>query len=426
MKIAESKKNILILGAGFGGISAVLNLYRGLKNKNDFNVILIDKNNYHLFAPSIYEVATAYSFKEDKFNQYLRASVTIPIAEIIGEKRINFIQAEIKEINIKEKYIKISGDKKINFDYLVYALGGTSEFFGIPGVREYAFNFKSLDDAIAIYKKIQFLYNNYAKNKDKNYYIKIAIIGGGFTGIELSAELSCCIKNITKLCGLNHKCTDIQIFEAAPKILSAINDKQRNVILKRLNRLRIKINTNCPVQEVGPNFIKAKNKEKEYFDLIIWAGGIRGLDLVKNIGLLLDKRNRIIVNNFFQVINQDNSINKNIFAIGDSVNFLDPKTKKPVPAMAFIAANQGKVASRNILNIINNKKLKSYKPFYDVWITPVGGKWAYFHYKKINIYGFVGWLLRELVDLRYFLSCLPVYKALKFFFKEVVIFTKND
>src|SRR3989344_5487605 len=225
--------NILILGAGFGGINAALKLEEKLKNNPDIKITLIDRNNFHLFTPSLYEVATVYDLIENSFNQYLRGSVAVPIGEILKNKKINFIQSEIKEIKLKEKYILTGGGARLGFDYLVIALGGETEFYEIPGVRDYAFNFKSADDAIGIYKKIREIYRNYQKEKN-NKTIKIAVIGGGFTGVELAAELGCCISNIIKNHKLSKSCTSIELFEAGPTILPAINEKARKIIEKKI------------------------------------------------------------------------------------------------------------------------------------------------------------------------------------------------
>lgn len=418
--------NILILGAGFGGINAALKLEKKFKNNRDFKITLIDRNNFHLFTPSLYEVATVYGLVEDRFAQYLKGSVAIPYGEILKTEKINFVQAEIKEINLKEKFVLTNGAAKLDFDYLVIALGGETEFYGIPGIRDYAFNFKTIDDAIGIFKKIKEVYEKYQK-EDRGGQIKIGIIGGGFTGVELAAELGCCIKNIIKACRLDKKCTQIQLFEAGASILPAIGEKAKKVIEKRLKNEMVEIQLNSPVAEVGPNFIKIKDRgELLNFNLIIWAGGVRGSKLLENLELKLTKKGTVETNEFLQTRNQDDSINDKIFAIGDSVSFIDPKTQKPVPAMAYVSHDQADIAAENIIRAVKNQNLSPYKPFYDAWIAPVGGKWAYFHYKSFNVAGFWGYLLRQLVDFRYFFRILSLNKALALFFKDLVIFTKND
>lgn len=417
--------NILILGGGFGGIAAALKLEKELKNNSDIKITLIDRNNFHLFTPSLYEVATIYGLIQDNFAQYLRGSAAIPSGEILENKKVNFIQAEIKELNLKEKMVLTNGGNKVDFDYLVIALGGESEFYGIPGVQEYAFNLKSIDDAVAIYKKIRETYENY-KKEGAGRTIKIAIIGGGFTGVELAAELGCCVGNIIKELELNKACTSISLFQSDSTILPVIKDKARKTIEKRLRNEMVQLQTNSPVTEVGPNFIKVKARgELLNFDVVIWAGGIRGSRLLENLGLKLTKKGTLEVNKFLQAASGDAASEK-IFAIGDSATFIDPKTGKPVPAMAYVAYDQGAITAENIIKDINKQKLTAYKPFYDAWIAPAGGKWAYFYYKGIGIAGFLGYLLRQAVDLRHFFRILPFKKALALFFKDLVIFTKND
>lgn len=418
--------NILILGAGFGGISAALKLEKKLKDNRDFKITLIDRNNFHLFTPSLYEVATVYGLIENNFTQYLRTSVAIPIGEIVKNKKVNFVQGEIREMNLKEKYVLTNGGNKFDFDYLIIALGGEIEFYGIPGVQEYAYNLKSVDDAIGIYRKIQEIYKNYSKEKTDRT-IKIAVIGGGFTGVELAAELGCCVGNVIEQYDLSKTCTAISLFQAEPAILPAIGEKARKAIEKRLRSEMVQIHINSPVVEVGPNFIKLKDRgEVLNFDLIIWAGGIRSSRLLENLGLKLTKKGTTETNEFLQAKNSDGAANEEVFVIGDCGMCLDQKTQKPVPAMAYAAHDQADIAAENIINQINGRELKPYKPFYDAWIAPVGGKWAYFYYKGYSVSGFWGYLLRQLVDFRYFLRILPFSKALALFFKDLVIFTKND
>ena len=179
--------------------------------------------------------------------------------------------------------------------------------------------------------------------------------------------------------------------------------------------------------EVGPDSIKLKDRgETLNFNLVIWAGGIRGSRLLESLGLKLTKKGSMEVNEFLQTKNSDNFINDKIFAIGDNATFIDSKTQKSVPAMAYTAYDEAVAASKNIVNHLKGVKLEPYKPFYDAWIAPVGGKWAYFHFKSLNIGGFMGYLLRQVVDLRHFLKILPFDKALALFFKDLAMFTKND
>ncbi|MDP3696701.1 MAG: NAD(P)/FAD-dependent oxidoreductase [Candidatus Taylorbacteria bacterium] len=419
---------ILILGGGFGGIRAALDLDKKLKKEAE--ITLIDRNGYHLFVPALYEVASAYGIKKDPFAVQLRRTICMPYADIFSAKggpasggnRINFIQAEISEINLAHKMVKIGGDRIAEYDYLVVALGSEVADYNIPGVRDYAHQFKTLDDALFINQKLEELSEQFLKGERIEPF-SFLICGGGFTGIELAAELGCCTKVIKEKCKLRGRCSSITLFEAGPRILPAISEKERRHIKERLTKLGIILMENSPIEEAGPDFIKLKTGQKLHGDLIIWTAGIQSNQLLCNTsGLPLTLSGKIATDDTLQVKNL-----KNIFAIGDNLEFTDLKSQKPVPAFAYVAVDQGKIVAQNIYNSIKNKKLKSYKPFSDVWIIPIGGKFALAHlWGGLLIKGFWGWVIRELVDIKYLLSIFSLNKALEVFFNEITIFSKND
>lgn len=411
---------VLILGGGFGGIRAALDLDKKLRDLAE--VTLIEKNSYHLFTPDLYEVASVYGMKKDPFAVRLKKTICIPYSDIFENKKINFIQAEIFAIDTDNKKVITRGGGILNYDYLIVALGSQSSDFGIPGVREYAFQFKDIEDGLMLNKKINDLTSEVASGA-RIAPIKIAIAGAGFTGIEVAAELACCVKKIARACNIKDRCERVTLIEAGPKILPMVSDKERGVTTKRLTKLGVEIMENTAVEVIESEKIKFKNGKVLDSDLIIWAAGVRSPDLLKsfpNDSLAENKKMR--VNENLEVINLPN-----IFAVGDSTDFLDPRTGRPVPGLAYIAVDQGKIVAQNIYRVLKNKKMKTYKPFYGVWVAPIGGKYALAHlWGGLNIVGFWGWIVRELIDLRYMLSILPVKKAVSLMWQEVTLFTKND
>ena len=159
---------ILILGGGFGGIRVALDLEKKLKKEiksGEAQITIIDKNSYHLFVTSLYEVASATGIKKDPFAIRLRKSVSLPYADIFENKDVNFVQAEIKEVDLENKLVVTNGGNKQEYDYLVIALGSQSADFGIPGVKEYAYKFKTLEDALLINDKIVSFMSDAAEGK---------------------------------------------------------------------------------------------------------------------------------------------------------------------------------------------------------------------------------------------------------------------
>ncbi len=413
---------ILILGGGFGGIRTALDLEKRLKNEAD--ITLIDRNSYHLFTPALYEVASAFGLKKDHFAVQLKKTVCIPYADIFQNKRINFIQAEITGVDLSSQEVKISGDISLDYNYLVFALGSEYEDYGIPGVREYSYKFKTIEDALMINDRIIEISEEF-QNKTRENSFQFLICGAGFTGVELAAELSCCSKAIKARCGLKHgKCSTITLFEATNKILPMVSEQERKLTINRLTKLGVIIMENSAVEEVGSDFIKLKTGQRIQGDMIIWNAGVKSVDFLKQINnLSLNQKGMILVEQNLAVKGF-----QNVFAVGDNVEFIDPETQKTVPRLAYVSIDQGKIAAHNISAIIKNKKQKPYDPFYSVWIVPVGGKYAIAHLWGgwVIKNGFWGWIIRELVDLKYFLSIFPPTKAFKFFWDEITVFTKND
>src|SRR3989338_56361 len=411
---------ILILGGGFGGVRCALDLDKKFKEQDQ--ITLVDRNSYHLFLPSLYEVAAIYETNKDPFTVKMRKTVCIPYKDIFAGKKINFIQAEISAVDLKEKSVRTKGGEILSCDYLVIALGSQTADFGIPGVREYAYQFKNIDDALAINVKIGKLIKK-MDSGEKMDLLKILIGGAGFSGIEFAAEISCWVKKICRERGMRDKHAIITLIEAGPKILPMVSDSERNIISKRLTELGVVLMENSPIEEVGASFVKLKSGQILEGDMVVWTAGIKANEFLKSIaGLPVTDRGKIIVDENLLVQGW-----KNIFAVGDNQEFIYPKTQKPVPALAYTAVDQGKVVAGNIYNILNGKNTEAYKPYYGVWIAPVGGKFSSAHlWGGWKVSGFAGWIIRELVDLRYLVSILPFRKAIAVFRQEITMFTKND
>lgn len=412
---------ILIIGGGFGGIRAALDLDKKL-SEPEAEITLVDKNNFHLFLPDLYEVGSAVGEWRDKYSVKLKKTISIPFADIFEDTKVNFVQAEIAGIDLEKQEAVSGGGQVFAYDYLVLGLGAETETFGITGVSEYAYKFKNMEEALFLNRKINEAFDQ-LKNSQRAGPIEIIIVGAGFNGIELAAELACCAKNLQTACQAREGCYSIKIIEAMPQILPMVSEKEKKIIRQRLADLKIEILENAKIAEVGPDFVKLAAGESHRADFVIWTAGIRASSFLKNIfGLKLDERGKMTVNNFMQAEGWSN-----VFGLGDNTVYLDPSANQPVPALAYVAVDQGKVTAENIYRMIKNKPLKAYQPFYGVWIAPIGGKFAVAHLtKRLTVSGFWGWVLRELVDLRYFLSILPLSKAISLFGQEMEIFTKND
>lgn len=416
----DKKPNIVILGGGFGGIRCALDLVK--KSSGHFRITLIDKNGYHFFPPSLYEIASAYEKGDDPYRMSLRKAIAIPYSEIFDGKDIEVIQAEISGVDLASKRVNIGSGGHVDFDYLVFALGSQASDFGIPGVNEYVYQFKTPDDAVALNKKIGELFADAAAGQIA-LPMKLMIIGAGFTGIELAAELVMYARKVSKLMRLNRRSFSVALFEAAPHILPMISDKERKIIMERLTSLGVAVMAGSVIESVTSESIKLKNGQTVTGNAVVWTAGVRPNIIAPTIhNLSVTDRGKIVVDEFLRVRNFDN-----VFALGDIMEFIDEKTQKPIPGLAYTAQAQGKLIAKNISASLKGKKLAIYQPEYDAWVAPVGAKYAVAHINsRITVSGFLAWVVRNLVDLRYFASVLPLNRALGLFKKDIMLFSKND
>lgn len=411
---------IVILGGGFGGIRTALDLARRLGNKAD--ITLIDRNSFQLFAPTLYEVASALGLDRDPFSVRLRKTISIPFDDIFAGTGIKYVQAEVTRVNLAERVILTKGDTFFPYDYLVIGLGSQANDFGIPGIHEYAFQFKTIEDGLAVNQRLMELFDH-ASHHTHEAPIRLMIVGAGLTGIELAAEMATCTRNLAKHYGLEGKGSIITLFEAGPKILSVANERERAIVIRRLTQLGIVIMQNAAIEEVGSDFVKLKDGHTHKGHMVIWTAGVKANAFLRSIeGLALTPQGKIIVDEHLNILNDLNA-----FAVGDNIEFFDHRTQRAEPGVAFAAIDQGRVVANNIVRSIEGRKLKNHRPPTMLWVAPLGGKFALAHlWGGVVISGFPGWIIRQLVDLKYFFSILPTQKALKLFWEDAKVFLKND
>jgi NADH dehydrogenase len=413
-------KKILILGGGFGGIRCALDCARKLSA--GATITLIDRKAYHTFTPALYEIASAYQPSDDPFALKLRKAVTIPYGDIFEGKKINFIQAEIASVDLNNSHVVLGGGTQIDFDYLVFSLGSQPADFGITGVYDYTYQFKTTDDAVALHDKLEKSFQEAVQGK-ASFPIKFLIIGAGFTGIELAAELMFCAKKLSQRYALNRRSFSAVLLEAGPIILPMIKDEERKKIMSRLTDLGVVVMTNSTVENVLSDSIKLKTGQTVSGTAVVWTAGVQSNRFLATIeGLPLTDKNKVLVDENLRVKNSDK-----VFALGDCIEFIDPRTQKPVPGLAYHAITQAKVVASNITALMKERPLTSYKISENSWAVPVGGKFALVQMNSsFWVSGFVGWLIRLWIDARYFFSILSLKKASSLFKKDIILFTKND
>lgn len=385
-----------------------------------YQVTLIDKNNYHTYTPLLYEIST--TSKETANYLDLKSVTTYPIEGVLLGFPIEFIQAEVSNIDLPDRKVSLSDGKEINYEYLLIALGAETNFFNIPGLKENALELKSLNGALKIRDTIWEM----VEGATTDEAVDIVIGGAGSTGVELAGEVQEWISQMRKE---GRRCkTSVTLIDAAPTILNGFEPK----IIKRATLRLKKLGTNILAEEK----IAKVEKGKVYLtsgrivscDVLIWAGGVKANSIIDKLPFRKEKQGRVDVSNDLLCVpeNQDLEIDNNIYGIGDIVCVHD-SNGKPVPMVARAAIIQGTIAAKNIINEIRGRKpdLK-YSPREYPYIIPIGGKYAIARIGPFTIIGFGGWILKGLVELNYLFSIMPNARAFKIWLKGLKIFIQND
>jgi NADH dehydrogenase len=382
---------VVILGAGFSGIAACLSL---LKTKPEARITLVDRNPFHLFTPSLYEVATS---EEPQKN------IAIPLSEIFPHK-IEIIKEEVKKID-RENNKVIFKNQQIEFGYLIIALGSEPAFYGIPGLKENSYPLKTVQDAVKIKDKIHKLCDEKVLKGEK---VDIIIGGGGFAGTELAAEILNYIHRLSIQHGIKRELFNIFIIQGSDKLLKELDEHVSSIATKRLRRLGADFIFGSHIKEVSEKSLNTDKGEKFAFNMLIWTGGVKANSIVADSGFNLSKSGQIPVNDFLQAKDA-----LNVFAVGDIAEFMDPSTGKPAPGVGQVAEEQGKIAGENVVNLITGKSLKPYKLRHFGYLIPLKGRYAVFTSGMLHIKGFVGWVIQQVVFLRYLLGIMSISKAFK-------------
>lgn len=410
------KKNIIIVGAGFAGITTTLKIEKKLgRRREEYDVILIDRMRHHLYTPALYEIASIP--RENAPDAHLKTSILIPFEEILARTRIRFLCDEFIALEEEEKHIILREGGKLSYEFLVFALGSETNYFSIPGLKEHSFPLKTFHDAIRLRNTIETLVAH-------DIRAHIIVGGGGSTGVELIAEFINFICTIRKKNTSGKKTCEITftLIEASPEILPGFDTWIIEKTKKRLAYLGIRIKTSAAIVEINDTDIIFGNGERMRYDVVIWTGGVKGPEALRSTNLPLSPKGALEVNEFLQVNNTTG-----IFAVGDTATYIHPKTNKPLVWNVPAAEAEGRFVAQNILRAITEKPLKKFTPLKRYpFILAVGNKYAIADLIVVRFWGLLGWVAKEFVELRYLLFILPMQTAFTIWFKGLKYFTSND
>ncbi len=403
------KKNIVILGAGFGGIRAAMDIAHGLRKMHlldRYAITLVDRSDCHVFIPLLYKMAARPEPEH-------RDACTYAIAPLIAHLPIAFVQGEVVSPDPGAGTVTLKDGRTLRADYLIFALGSETNYFGIPGLKEHALELKTPESAVAIRAALRAAFA-------KHGTVEIVAGGGGPNGIELAAEIrEWADIEERKNPGLH---AHVSIVEAMPSILTGFAPRAVAIAERRLAKLGVELKTDMKIVNVTADAIAAEAGTPSAsgavspshaipFDVFIWTGGTKTPAVLADVPLNKDGRGRPLARN-------DLTLAPHAYGIGDNVCFMDPKTGRPAPAVAHVAILEGAIAARNVLEEIAHEerpshapRLATYRPAEYPWVIPIGEGWAVAKLGPFIFRGRKGWWFARAIELNYLLMIMPFGRA---------------
>ncbi len=303
-------KKILILGAGYAGVEAALELHKKRRKEDDIEISIIDKNSYHTLLTELHEVAG---------NRIPEEGITVPLIDIFKYTGVKIIQDKIEKTDFKNNTLT-SATETYTYDYLVLATGSEPKYYGIPGMAENCFPLWSYNNAITIREHIKACFNKASTTADpaaRKKLLTFAVGGAGFTGVEMAGELAQWKKSLCKEYGIKDTEPEIYLIEALPTILSNLKEKCVKKAMDYLERkLKVKVLLNCSITSLTKEEIQFKSREPLASNTLIWTAGIKANCLTESAGVQTSKASRVIVD--------ENTCTQhgNVFAAGDVCSFM--------------------------------------------------------------------------------------------------------
>lgn len=383
--VETSQKRIVIVGGGFGGLQLARKLL-----KLDYQIVLIDKNNYHQFQPLFYQVATA---------GLEPSTISFPFRKIFQNKNnIHIRVAEVTAIRSADNQLDTSIGV-IDYHHLVIAIGADTNFFGNQKMMQLAYPMKSVSEALALRNTILQNYEDALSESDKEKrkrLMNVVVVGGGATGVEVAGTLAEMRKSILPkdYPELDFKMMQVYLLEGSPKVLNVMSENASSKAEQYLKELGVNVFLNSRVKDYDGENVFLENGTELPTKTLVWAAGVIGNKIQGLNPDVITPSNRIKVNHNNRVEGYEN-----IYAIGDIAFMTEEKYPKGHPQVAQVAIQQAVALSKHFKNLLENKSSEgfSYKDLGSM--ATIGRNKAVADLPNIKFAGFFAWMVWMFIHL---------------------------
>ncbi len=379
-------KRVVIVGGGFAGLNAA----KGLANKRDIDVTLLDRRNHHLFQPLLYQVATA---------GLSPAEIAAPIRGILSRARnIRVLRERIVDVDLTRRVV-VSDSGEYPYDYLVLACGSKHSYFGNDGWEEYAPGLKTLEQATEIRRRVLSAFEEaekQAKPELKRALLTFVIVGGGPTGVELAGAIGemsrfTLARDFRQI---DPTLARVVLIEAGPRILPAFDERLASRAVRDLESLGVEVWTESPVTNIDADGLDVGG-ERLTCRTALWAAGVKAASLGQQLGVELDPQGRVIVGPDLSL-----SGHPEVFVAGDQAHVPGPDGN-PLPGMAPAALQQGRYLARRIRALAGGRGHPEFRFRDKGQMATIGRRRAILQTRRVRLSGIAAWIAWLVIHIYY-------------------------
>ncbi len=358
---------VVIVGGGFGGLRTA----RELAGRPGFQVTLISATDYFTYYPQLYHAATGG----------VRSESSIPLAELLGDTGVTIVRDTLTQLDPTAQTITTLSGQSYQYDELVLALGSVTNYFGIPGLEEHAYNIKTIEGAERFKRH---LHEQLTRTQQPELHY--VIVGGGPTGVELAGALGEYLRRILRLHGISAPRYQIDLVEGAPRLLPRSSERVAQRVQRRLERLGVTVHTGAVVEAETARSLRLKGQSIAS-STVVWTAGVGNNPFFHNNidHFTLAKNGKVEVNEHLES-------RPHIYVLGDNA-------ATPYSGLAQTALADADYVAADILAQHYGHRRRTYRPKLPVSVIPVGSGWAAVQWGSLELFGYLGWILRRLADL---------------------------
>jgi len=372
-----TRPRVVIAGAGFGGLTCA----RGLKNA-PVDVLLVDRNNYHLFTPLLYQVASAVLDPGE---------IARPVRQLIRPLRnADFLLARVTGADFDQRQL-LTDHGPLAYDYLVLAAGSQSDYFGNASLARHAFGLKDLDEGLAVRNRVLMRFEEARWTDDRERrrtLLTFAVVGGGPTGVEMAGALA----ELTRLVlskdyrDLDLGLVRVVLLEAAGFVLAPFAEPLREAARRSLEKKGVEVLLKAKVADVTPGSIRLEDGHEIPASTVIWTAGVRASEVGSVLGLSLGRQARVQVLPTLQVTGHPE-----VFVIGDLAGPMDAGA--PLPMLIPVAMQEGRHVAATIKDVLRGYGATNFQYKDPGIMATIGRNSAVAQLGPVRLTGFLGWLM---------------------------------